>query len=468
MSVAASTADFVNRFRAWKTKRNRARTPSEIAREDWVTISAVLLTIGLCAPFFLWVLSSCRVFPYSDEWSYVVPMSRPTVSWLFEQNLDHRIPIQKLLHLIILKAADFDFRGLTALSFVTGALTSLLLIGAARLYRGFGSVGDLFIPLCLLSLGTAFSQWGFEFQFLSSAMFSSAFLFFALKRWLTAAFISLFLCAWCGLNGVLISTFASSTLALFIVIRRVQIGAFAWMALASTIVTNLLLWITWVPSGMFRGQPSIGQFLNFSALMIQSPFLMYAALPPFWKFALMAAVDTGGTIAALVALFRARTLRDCAVLATIGAAWFLIASTTYGRAKILDPTVHAADHIGIIPFGYAMQMHYGCFAVLLPIVAWIALSGPAVHRKVSRVIGVLLVALFACAYWANYEWRAAEVVADREINLEARLAIAGTADPRAVADKYITEFSTSSGEGWREAVASAIPTLRDISHYGPK
>ncbi len=442
----------------------KAGTRFSIRRGDWFAVLAALLTVGLCLPFFLWVLPSCRPFPYTDEWSYLGPMSNPTLRWLFRQNIDHRIPIQKLLHLFLLRGTRFDFRSLTAASFLTGALASLFFIAAARAYRGFASVGDLFIPLCLLSLGSAFSQWGFEFQFLSSVLCASAFLFFAAKRWLAAAFVTLFLCAWCGLNGMLISTFVSFVMAGYVVVYRSKIGPLAWSLLATAVATNVILWIAWVPSGLFSGRPSIKQFMDLLALVVGSPFLMFASVPLSWRIVAMAALILGGAVAVLVALFRDTTFRSVAVMAMMGASLVLIASTTYGRARIYNVAHHANQSVGRIPYLSAVQMHYGCLAVLLPIVAWIALSGPAVDRRLSTVIGLLLVALFASSYWSNYQWREVAAVADRAAFRKAALAVGGNADPHTVAGLYTMEFFSFDSVRSRRIIASGIPLLRQLWH----
>lgn len=220
-------------------------------RRNWSTDASLLLTAILCIPFFGWVLPNCKAFPWSDEWHYLAPMTSsgvPPLSWFFQQHVDHFIPLQKLVHFIALRAAHFDFRVLVAINFVTAALASVFFIAAANTYRGAGCIGDMFIPLGLLTLGTGFSLWGFGFQFLSSILFFSAFLLFAARGSLAKALFFLFLCTWTGLNGLLLSTWMSASIAAFAVIRRYPLDRASVALLLVTLVTNIALWIIWAPS----------------------------------------------------------------------------------------------------------------------------------------------------------------------------------------------------------------------------
>jgi hypothetical protein len=335
----------------------------------------------------------------------------------------------------------------------------LLFIGAARSYRGEGRIGDLFIPLAMLSLGTSWSQWGFEFQFLSSMLFSAAFLFFAVRSQFVAAFVALFLCAWSGLNGMLISTVVSVGMACFFGVRRVKVGWKAGTVLAVTVMTNVALWLAWTPSAVSSGPASFGQFAGFVFGMINSPLMVYVfptnfsdwpPVHPLVKLAIMLLLVAAGTAAAFYSVARDRSTASAAVFFTVVAAGILVVSTAYGRAKVN-------------PWLPGQEGHYGIIAVLLPVSAWIALSS-LVGRKTSLAAGVVLVALFGRAYWASYDWRRWEVTNDGPVYLAARLAIAGDAPASVVADTYIKQYGTLTPE----PVVDGIVRLRGVSGYGPK
>ena len=104
-------------------------------------------------------------------------------------------------------------------------------------------------------------------------------------------------------------------------------------------------------------------------------------------------------------------------------------------------------------------MHYGSLAILLPITAWIALSS-TLPRRIGTVAGIVLVLLFARAYWANYQWREFVVEADKIPNSIAQAAIMGREDPTVVAATYITRYFYIDTPHTRSVVAAGINILR--------
>jgi len=418
-----------------------------------------LSIIVLALPAFLLAIPADRVFPSSDEWTYVDPAT-PSLQWLFAQHVDHRIPIQKALQLTVLRLAHFDFRWLVGVNCVLAMLTSAMFIGAARLYRRSAILWDILIPLCMLNLGTGFSNWGFEFQFLSSIMFSAAFLLSVAvyernerPAYLTGAFTALFLCSWSGLNGVIISTCVSIAMAALILAGLVRFGVLPKVALAITVVTNVALWLTWTPSAASAGQMNPADLLWFIYGLIKSPLVVYAFVDTGWKFSIMAALVVAGCAGALLRLRNLRELKlsDFAVLAMLGAGGFLIASIAYGRSKLSA-------------WAPGLEMHYGTLAILLIVVAWIALSANADRRMVTA-FGFILFALFAKAYYVNYEWRAEYVAASRAEYAATRLELAGTDSPEDITSQHILRYFFADTPGTREQVIRGIPVLRKYERY---
>jgi hypothetical protein len=352
-----------------------------------------------------------------------------------------------------LTLAHFDFRILAAINMMLAVLASLLFIGAARVYRGFDSLGDLFIPLCLLSLGTGFSQWGQELHFLSTILFSAAFAFFMAVRWLPAAFSVLFLCTWCGLNGLIISSFVVLATIAIVALRYAKLDRLALSILVVTILVNAILWATWTPSAASEAS-SAGQVFTFTLHMINAPLIVYAFVNPSWKLAVMIGLNVAGTLAAIYVAIRQRTFPSLLMLALIGSGWLVIVSTAFGRAATN-------------PWVPGLEMHYGSLAMPLLIAAWIAISG-ALPRQLSTLIGLAFVALFACAYWANYQWKAISTAERHDGDLAARLAIASSEDPQIVAAQHIGRYFYIDTPQTRKMVAAEIPLLRQVSHYGPR
>lgn len=437
-------------------------TAKAVKLEDGMAHSLVSIIVwasvfALALPPFLVALPYSKAFPYSDEWMYVSPGSG-SFQWFFTQYVDHRIPVQKAIQLLTLDLAHFDFRALVAVNFFLAAAASALFIVAARLYRGRSSVGDALIPLCLLSLGTGFSEWGFEFDFLSSSVYCAAFLALMLKydqhrrpAYIIASIAVLFLSACGGLNGVILSTTISLALSGFIVVNRLRPGMWTYATLAVTIVTNLAIWALWVPSPAARGQFDLMRAANFSLSMVNGPLMIYSFVHTTWKLAALLALIVAGAILVTGRLLRTGRPADFSVTAVLVANVILLAATGYGRSKQID-------------WQPVLVMHYGTLAIPLVITAWIAISS-IVGRKVEIPVGVALVVLFTLAYKANYDWRVGSDAEERSGRLAAGLAIAGTDDPEQVAARYIKQYMYLDTEPLRQWVGSCIPVLRKHWHY---
>src|SRR5439155_26396325 len=126
--------------------------------------------------------------------------------------------------------------------------------------RGQARFGDLLIPACVLSFGAGFSQWGFEFTFLSSTFFVALFLYLIVAYeldgrpiLLNVALVALFLCALCGLNGMVISSILTLVFVAYFVSERLAKSArrraSVCVILTACTITNIVLWVFWHPSG---------------------------------------------------------------------------------------------------------------------------------------------------------------------------------------------------------------------------
>jgi hypothetical protein len=108
--------------------------------------------------------SSC---PYYDDWGDMAWWTgqRPvTVTWLWSQHAEHRIPLPKLILLGLTRVASYDFRAGLFFNVVTLGLVAFALMRAARNLRGRTSYSDAFFPLTLLTLGQ------YEIFFISHAV----------------------------------------------------------------------------------------------------------------------------------------------------------------------------------------------------------------------------------------------------------------------------------------------------------
>jgi hypothetical protein len=109
----------------------------------------------LSALAYVWRYS--HDIPYEDEWALFVPIitgqQRPTVSWLWQQYWQHRLPLPKLIIHAGQKLGVKDLRVPAFLNVCAVAILALLMIMVAKRLRGHTSYMDAFFPLALLHWG---------------------------------------------------------------------------------------------------------------------------------------------------------------------------------------------------------------------------------------------------------------------------------------------------------------------------
>lgn len=127
----------------------------------------VMLVAGL-----YFVFAFCSDVPYGEEWECVPQMARTqplTFAFLWEQITDHRMPLNKLMFVLLGRWTNGDLRIEKILNlFLLAAIAAFLILTARRL-RGRTHFADAFFPLALLHWG----HWevflmAFLFQFIIS------------------------------------------------------------------------------------------------------------------------------------------------------------------------------------------------------------------------------------------------------------------------------------------------------------
>lgn len=114
-----------------------------------------------------------RNIPLSEDWSLVPPLTGHESNlpdWLWAQNNEHRLPLPKLLLLLLLICTGGDFRaGMVFNALVLGALAFVMIRVAGAARGGTIRCTDAFFPLLLLHLGHwANLGWGWQVQFVMS------------------------------------------------------------------------------------------------------------------------------------------------------------------------------------------------------------------------------------------------------------------------------------------------------------
>lgn len=138
-------------------------SPRASAAFVWVVWAATLASILIA------IARDGRNIPFEEDWLMVAPMlgQEPDVPrWLWSQNSEHRLPLPRLVNLVLLRASG-DFRSTMVFNVLALALVAAAMIVAAGSLRGgLTSPADAFFPLLLLHLGNWDNLvWGWQIQF---------------------------------------------------------------------------------------------------------------------------------------------------------------------------------------------------------------------------------------------------------------------------------------------------------------
>ncbi|HET6778307.1 MAG TPA: hypothetical protein VFH26_05425 [Gemmatimonadales bacterium] len=137
--------------------------PRRSAAAVWLVWAVALASILIA------IARDGRNIPFEEDWLMVGPMlgQEPDVPrWLWSQNSEHRLPLPRLVNLVLLRASG-DFRSTMVFNVLALALVAAAMIVTARSLRGgVTSPADAFFPLLLLHLGNWDNLvWGWQIQF---------------------------------------------------------------------------------------------------------------------------------------------------------------------------------------------------------------------------------------------------------------------------------------------------------------
>ncbi len=173
---------------------------------SWVVLFAGLL--GFIAHF-------ARNVPFSDDWDVLPWVSGERsvdASWLWAPYHEHRIPLPKLLWVVLARLTWYDVRaGMYLTGLLLGGLSAALIVAARRL-RGKTVLADAFFPLALLHWGQHQNLlWDFGLQFTCSTVLAIILLIaivsvrgYPSPRQNAAVGICLLGLPLCGANGLLL------------------------------------------------------------------------------------------------------------------------------------------------------------------------------------------------------------------------------------------------------------------------
>lgn len=427
-----------------------------------------LFFIGILIIFFILsyyniaILSSNRIFPQTDEWSYIeiIGNQESIIKYLFAQHVDHRIPIQKLLHLVLLRLSGFDFRVLIAVNMLFAAATAVVLMMIAQRYRGRTSIGDLAIPFFCMNFGAGMSLMGFHFQFLSFIFFITLAILFIIRyssnknnRELNYSFGCLFAASWCGLNGVIVTIILSLAFSYYFWrYQKESLSLINKVLLLSAFLMGLFQIILWKPSHTLTGHTQLNEVFRYFWGLFTSSMPIYARTGNLWKTMVLLVVLIIGVYNGLGLLRKERnSLANFVLLSALAATLILMVIVSFGRAP----------HGGWVPWG---DQHYGYLTIFIPIISWILCSKNLSHIN-EIIAGALFVLLSVSAFSVSAKWRIPYASESGPRFRDAQQAILSKIDPIEVVNKYLKYFYSSDSPQIRDDLVIQITKLRRIGGW---
>ena len=428
---------------------------------------ASLVFFGLLYPL-------TKPFPYTDDWAflpYLLDARHPDMWWLFALHNDHRIPLQKILYLVLMTISGGDFRVMIGANVCVIAATALLWVQMARQLTSSSSWSEWLVPGVLLGLGFNTVAWGFSFQFLSGLFFLAA----ANVLWLRslradprylggAAFLALTLCAWCGGNGLITATVVGAGFLCGVAYRGawrlLSIGAM--VAVALWVATVATIWLRWQGSAATAASGhDLGIYVRFAYEMSKSWFGVYAAQHPAISGAGGALVMLVGLLGSLFWLVKHRPQGgdNLAFLRMLPV--FLAALQTAVMVALISVSRAAAQ-----PWFPGLELHYGYLVTALPLCAWLVIlmiPGAALRHTLLAA----LIVLVGMAYSGNVLWRLDAAKTEYHDSSAVVADLVSPMPAEDVAHRHIRAFYWVDGKDAEAAVTAGIQRLRELPFWAP-
>ena len=119
----------------------------------WALVGVLAVWAGMVGTNFALIAIYGSDMPWRDDWGMVPALvgKEPLLQFLWEQQSEHRTPVQRGVYLVLLSVSDGDFRiGMIANILMLGGLCLAMILMARRLRGGQTRLADGFFPLLLL------------------------------------------------------------------------------------------------------------------------------------------------------------------------------------------------------------------------------------------------------------------------------------------------------------------------------
>ena len=387
----------------------------------FVVFGTTLLLLGTTlASVVLWG----RNIGLAEDWGMVAAMTgnEPDLgAWAWSQNNEHRLPVQRLLYLGLLKLTG-DFRSGMVFSQLLLALLALACAWAARRVRGKQRWTDMVFPLALLHLGHWENLvWGWQIQFVYSVLLSGLLLVLVASqntlgpRVGLAAALLLLLLPLSGANGIVMGAALAPWLAAHGAVRMglARVGPLSLGPVTPVSWTDRLTGAAFLAGAALTFGAIGNYFIGYVSPPWSPPpaspaqfaaaaesYFAYALGPGARHLSLLAAVAVAGFIVCggLIALRATVVGSPNERLRAAGLALFIGAGAALGLAIAYA----RGSYEGRLPDRYAL---FAVLPLLGAVFAW-ELYAP---RRIARVAvaGLLVgfVLLLPLNIRAGFEWR---------------------------------------------------------------
>jgi hypothetical protein len=213
----------------------------KMGSDKWALTGVLALWAGMVSVVIGCIALYGRNVPLAEDWDMVpalIGQEPNLLEWLWAQNNEHRLPLQKAIYLVLLKASGGDFRiGMIANTLMLGGLSLAMILTARRVRGGRTRLADAFFPLALLHLGHWENMvWSWQIQFVISTMLVCIWLLVIVRERLplppkiaVTAGLTLVLLPLSGANGLLLTPFVALWLAACSLLHRRDMTA-RWIA----------------------------------------------------------------------------------------------------------------------------------------------------------------------------------------------------------------------------------------------
>jgi hypothetical protein len=418
-------------------------------------------SLFLCLAIFTFYFNR---FPYTDDWIYIDTLNitslKGFISWLFSQHVDHRIPLQKLIHFSLAKATGFDFRILIFFNLTLALLTSILLTYAAQLYRGKPHFGDIVIPLIILNPIAGYFNWAFQLQQLSSVFCVSGALYFWLKyskteepKHFAYALLFMSITPFCGMNGAIFSTVIVAGIFFFCLLKRKTFkrhNTFLKTALVLLLIENLAIWFFWTPSEATREGVIYSEIARFFLRLLPSSMFHHALNNYiYWKIGIFL---LGLIIAAIIIYQKIKINRylfsDFIITLTLFTNLLVILAISLGRSGAQEG------------WNDLLISHYGNLTLLIPILIWLLISSHFT-QKTLFFSGFFLLVVFGLSYIDNFQLRTKIVNSTFEKQIQMVYELNHTQDLKKFVSNHPFQFTWGNSPQEQESVSIRLEMLRN-------